>query len=272
MRQAVAYRARHRPPLSGKKLRFVPGTVRNFLSSALLVAVACSAPPERPFQLELEAGPVWQTRNDVAVPGDTGTRFALDDLTGSGPFASGRVSFDWNVDPDHGLRVVVAPLSFSGTDVLSQPVRFQDTVFAAGQPTEGRYKFNTYRLTYRYRLFADGPWEFRIGATGVIRDAEIGLEQNGTSETRTDVGFVPVVHLDGSVRLGEHWRLAADFDGFGLPGTGRLIDLALKAYYDIDETWTVGIGYRTLEGGADNDSVYTFSWLHYALLSVGVRF
>ena len=31
-------------------------------------------------------------------------------------------------------------------------------------------------------------------------------------------------------------------------------------------------GYRTLEGGADNDSVYTFAWLHYALVEIGARF
>jgi hypothetical protein len=31
-------------------------------------------------------------------------------------------------------------------------------------------------------------------------------------------------------------------------------------------------GYRMLEGGADNDEVYSFAWLHYATLGVGLYF
>jgi hypothetical protein len=28
----------------------------------------------------------------------------------------------------------------------------------------------------------------------------------------------------------------------------------------------------TLEGGSDNDDVYTFAWLHYALAKIGYSF
>ena len=39
-------------------------------------------------ELELEAGPVWQTRNDVQIPNTAaGTRFSLVDLAGKGPWA-----------------------------------------------------------------------------------------------------------------------------------------------------------------------------------------
>ena len=35
------------------------------------------------FEVELEAGPVWQTSNDVQIPNDAiGTRFSLADLVG----------------------------------------------------------------------------------------------------------------------------------------------------------------------------------------------
>ena len=60
-------------------------------------------------------------------------------------------------------------------------------------------------------------------------------------------------------------------DGLGA-SQGRAIDFALKIYRDINTRWSVGIGYRTLEGGADNDSVYTFAWLHLALVAVKFRF
>ena len=50
-------------------------------------------------------------------------------------------------------------------------------------------------------------------------------------------------------------------------GPGRLFDVALKLEYDLTEQWRIGAGYRTLEGGADTDDVYTFAWLHYGVLA-----
>jgi hypothetical protein len=49
------------------------------------------------------------------------------------------------------------------------------------------------------------------------------------------------------------------------------VDAALKLGYDIDRSWTVSAGYRTLEGGADVDEVYAFAWLHYLVGSVAYR-
>ncbi len=44
------------------------------------------------------------------------------------------------------------------------------------------------------------------------------------------------------------------------------------AQYGFVSGWYAAAGYRTLEGGADNDDVYAFAWLHYAQVSVGRRF
>lgn len=84
---------------------------------------------------------------------------------------------------------------------------------------------------------------------------------------------MPLLHADASLRLSERWSLAADFDGLAVPGApGRLVDLAVKARYDLDDCWSLGLGYRTLEGGVDNDSAFNFAWLHYAIVWVGFRF
>lgn len=54
-------------------------------------------------------------------------------------------------------------------------------------------------------------------------------------------------------------------------GPGRAVDATLKLGRDLDERWAVRVGYRTVEGGADVDEVYTFAWLHYAAMSVVLR-
>jgi len=42
--------------------------------------------------------------------------------------------------------------------------------------------------------------------------------------------------------------------------------------YDVSASTKVLAGYRVLEGGADNDEVYTFSLFHYAVAGIEMRF
>lgn len=238
---------------------------------ALLLFVSCATSPERPFTVELEAAAVGTSRNDVAVPGDTGTRFPLDELYGNDLVAGGRVYLGWRPAPRQELRALYAPLTLSGTDPLSRPVRFGDVNFAAGLPTEATYRFDSYRLTYRYRAIEDDTFEGWIGFTAKIRDAEIELEQAGSSARKKDTGFVPLLHLAADWNFAEQWRLNLDVDGAWAP-QGRAVDAALKLYWSASEDLDIGLGYRTVEGGADNDEVYTFSWIHAAVLSFRYSF
>jgi len=223
------------------------------------------------FRVELEAGPVWQTQNEVQIPGDTGTRFDLDGVTGAGPFAGGRVTVDWNPWRRHGFRLVVAPFQIKETGTLDGPVDFAGETYLPGLPTEATYKFNTYRLSYRFWIPHSRRWHTSIGATALVRDANIELRQGGTQSRKTDLGLVPLLHVDTEYHLSRRWSLIADLDAAWAP-QGRAIDLALKARYRINRKWDVSLGYRTIEGGADNDSVYTFAWLHQAVVAVGFRF
>lgn len=222
------------------------------------------------FGIGLEFGPVWFSKNDVRVPGDTGTRFDMTDLTGSGPEVFARLDGHWNISDRHGLRLVIAPLEVSGTGELREDTDFAGETFAAGA-AEGIYKFNAYKLTYRYTFGDRGAWRWRVGFTGVIRDANIELRQGTLQANDDDLGFVPALHLSGEYRIDNRWLFALDFDGLA-GGPGRLFDVALKLEYDLTEHWRIGAGYRALEGGADTDDVYTFAWLHYGVLSLSYRF
>jgi len=221
--------------------------------------------------VELEGGPVWQTRNDVQVPNDdTGTRFALDDLTGSGPFPSFRLYVEGRLGRKHGLRLLAAPLSIEGTGLLSTPVEFNGVQFEPGETTEASYRFDSYRLTYRYRLVANPKWQVDIGLTAKVRVAEIQLAQDGVSTSYSNTGFVPLLYAAASWRPAPRWALTLDADG-AAASQGRAFDVSLKLYRDLSDRWSVSLGYRTLEGGADTEDVYTFAWFHYATISVVYR-
>ena len=236
---------------------------------ALCALTGCSATPgeRRAFALELEGGVLWQTRNDVAVPGDDGTRIALDDLIGSGPFPAGRLYATWSPAERHELRALVAPLSLEGEGTLDEDASFAGEDFAAGVATDASYRFDSYRLTYRYLVHDGEEWDWRVGVTAKLRDAEIELQQGGVSARKTDTGFVPLLHVAGDWRFAPGWRLSLDVDGLASP-QGRAFDAALKGYWTITDGLDLGFGYRTVEGGGDNDDVYTFAWLHQAVVSL----
>jgi hypothetical protein len=252
----------------------------SYLGSWVLAVVALLLPSlsawgqaprsETPFGVGLETGGVRFSRNDVRIPGDTGTRFDMMDLTGSGPELFARLHGHWDINARHGLRVVLGPLEVSGTGELDQATDFAGETFPAGT-TDGTFKFNAYKFTYRYTFDDRGAWRWRVGFTAVIRDANVELRQGSLQANDDNVGFVPALHLSGDYRFANRWRFRLDFDGLA-GGPGRLIDLGLLLDYELNDSWRVGGGYRALEGGVDTDDVYNFAWLHYAVLSVHYRF
>lgn len=224
------------------------------------------------FSLELEVGPVWQSSNDVQIPNnELGTRFSLEDLVGSGPWGAGRLYFTWNLNDRHGLRVLLAPLSYTETGIFEEPVDFAGASYLAEIPTEATYKFNSWRLTYRYK-FKDGDrWKLWVGGSLKVRDAKIELQQGETTSKDTDVGLVPLAYFAAHYRLAERWQVLFDFAGLA-GGPGRAIDSSLKLGYDFNDHWGVTAGYRLLEGGADIEDVYNFAWFNSAVVSGVYRF
>ena len=247
-------------------------TTAIIIISLAAIASSSTAAEGTSFSLELEAGPTWQSSNDVQIPNsELGTRFSLKDLVGTGPWPAGRVYFTWNISNKHGRRVLLAPLSYTETGIFDDEVLFAGETYDAGAPTDATYQFNSWRLSYRYK-FKDGDrWQLWVGFTAKIRDAKIELRQGDVTSKDTDIGFVPLAHFAADWRFAEKWHFIADLDGLA-GGPGRAIDLALKIGYDINERWSVTAGYRTVEGGADVDEVYNFAWFNYAVISGVVRF
>jgi hypothetical protein len=247
--------------------------MRRLLSSLLVLTFAMTVSTGAAAQVptlvvELEGGPAWQSYNDAEIPNDgTASRFSLADVAGPGPLPAGRLYVTWNVAERHGLRVLVAPFSLTETGRSDRAIRFAGSEFEAGEPLRATYTFNSYRLSYRFRLHAGDRTAAWIGATAKIRDAVIQLEQGATTGRKTDLGFVPLAHVAGRWRLAGALLLTLDADALA-GGPGRAVDASLKLGYDPGGPWAVQAGYRTVEGGADVDEVYTFAWFHYAVASI----
>ena len=223
------------------------------------------------FEIEAEFGSTWQSYNDVEVPNDgTATRFSLFDLAGSGPWAGGRVYLSWHFNERHSIRALAAPLSINEMGVPAAPITFVGETYAGGVPTEATYTFNSYRLSYRWRFHAGERATAWFGFTAKVRDATIRLAQGATSSRKDDLGFVPLLHLAGDWHLTPRWQLSLDADALA-GGPGRAVDASLKVGYALSDEVSLRAGYRMVEGGADVEEVYSFAWLHSAVVSVAWR-
>lgn len=221
--------------------------------------------------LDLDLLMVRQDRNEAQIPNNaTGTRVDLADVLGDGPWTSARLTW---MTPGLGegqqWRVMLAPLEVEETGMLRAPVTFNGATFAPGAVRAG-YRFNSWRLSYRWPVLRTAHWQWHAGLTAKVRDAEISLSQAGVTARKANVGLVPLAHVAGEASYGA-WRVSVDGDGLASP-QGRAFDIGVRAGYAFTPAAEVFVGLRSLEGGADNDEVYNFAWFNQLSLGVRVRY
>ena len=149
---------------------------------------------------------------------------------------------------------------------LDRPVDFAGETFTKGETVRGTYRFDSYRLTYLYDFMLSPPVDLGLGLTAKIRDAGIAFDGKRFAES-TNTGFVPLIHIRMHWTFSPRWGLLLEGDGLAAP-QGRAEDFLLAFTLDANEHVTLRAGYRILEGGVDNDEVYTFALFHYASLGL----
>lgn len=221
------------------------------------------------FGIDLEAGYISTVYNDVRIPGDQGTLFSLNkDLEAEGK-AFYRIRISYTINSRHIVSGLFAPLTIRSDGSVSKEVNFAGEVFPANTIMDADYKFNSYRLTYRYDFIQKPKLDFGAGLTGKIRDARIALKSQGLAGEKINIGFVPLINFRLLWKPFDKLNFLLEGDALAAP-QGRAEDVLAAVTYKISDIVTMKAGYRFLEGGADNDEVYTFSMFNYA--SAGLVF
>lgn len=215
--------------------------------------------------LDVETGIAVSGYNDVRIPGDGGTFFSLKDDIGAKPDVFYRLRAGYTFSDRHTLSILYAPLTLVYEGMAGFDILFQDNSFNAGTDLTGEYKFNSYRLTYRYDIIRREKLRFGLGFTAKIRDAKISLESSSAYSESTNVGFVPIINFHLDWQPGENLGFILDGDALAAP-QGRAEDILLAVTYRLNENLKLKAGYRLLEGGADNDEVYNFALVNYGVL------
>lgn len=223
------------------------------------------------FRVDIESGAAFTGYNNIQVPGTDGTRFDLSEELNIDDRFFYRVKLLYTLNNKHTFSALYAPLSITAQGVTDQQILFTGSSFADGDSLNARYEFNSYRLTYRYLFPRKGDFQFGLGATAKIRDALIRLEDDEQRATKTNVGFVPLINFQLEWFARE--KLSFLLQGDALVSTqGRAEDVLLAALFYPNRNVTLKAGYRLLEGGADNDEVYNFTLIHYAVIGGIITF
>ncbi len=233
----------------------------------LALAPAFTAAVE-PFA-DFETGVAIPGMNDVRIPGDGGTMLSLTDDLQASPVPYYRVRLGAVLGGRHTIFGFYAPLRTTSQGALAKDVVFQGVTFRAGSPVLATYRFDSARLTYRYGLVRSDRWEVDVGATAKLRDASIAL-QGASYAVKTNTGFVPLLSFRAALRLAP--ALAVVLDGAALAASqGRAEDGSLALEARLRDGVHARVGYRILEGGADNAEVYNFALFHYVGAGLTVR-
>ena len=219
--------------------------------------------------IDLESGVVFSGYNDVRIPGDQGTLFSLSQELEAAPKVFFRIRAGYTFGTRHNVSLLYAPLTVKSDGSINRDLAFEDVVFPAYTSLIGFYKFNSYRLTYRYDIVEKPRFEFGLGFTAKIRDAEISLSSPGLYSEKANVGFVPIINFRLEWKADDKLSLLFEGDALAAP-QGRAEDILFAAQYKLSDRFGLKAGYRLLEGGADNDEVYNFALFHYAAVGLTI--
>ncbi|MGM0442000.1 MAG: hypothetical protein ACQEQC_06245 [Elusimicrobiota bacterium] len=223
------------------------------------------------FNTYFEAGPAFSAYSDISIPRDSANEFSFVDNFSPDPVLSYRLETSWRFKENYGITAVVAPLTVTGSGAFDRDIDFAGETFSAGEDIdEARYRFDSYRLRFRYYFMNDSFFK-GLGLTAKIRDAEISLESDLKKATKTNTGFVPIINFLMEWDLAPDWYLTVDGDAL-FSKFGRAEDILVSLKYDLSDKSSVNLGYRFLEGGSDVEEVYSFSLFNYAVAGITVNY
>jgi hypothetical protein len=234
----------------------------------ILFSSLCTSIAQAQFTLDIETGIVSTGYNDVRIPGNDGTFVSLSSELKSSSTYYTRARVAYKISERSELLALWAPLKMEYAGYLKKDVVFQNETYPENSFVNATYKFNSYRATYRYYLISNSKLDIGAGITLKIRDAYIALQgDQGRESAKTDFGVVPLINFSIHWKPTELFGLLLDGDALAAP-QGRAEDMLLALTYRATDNVTFKGGYRLLEGGADNATVYTFSMFHYVALGV----
>lgn len=222
------------------------------------------------FSFDVETGLAFPGYNEVRIPNDANSTFfsLTEDLKADAVFAY-RMMLNYRITERSEISFLYAPLTIKPAGNIDHNIKFQGRIFDAEEDISAVYRFDSYRLQYRYHL-PNKLWILEaFGLTAKVRDAEITLENEVHTASKYDTGVVPLINFLLVYDVSEKVSISSDGAALASP-YGRAADVLTSLNYKYNDKINIKAGYRILEGGSDISEVYTFALFNYALIALQV--
>lgn len=225
------------------------------------------------WKLRLMPQAVFGGRNTVQRPNnEEGTKVSLNsefDRKNKVTF-SPRIELEYSYNRHHFIATA-ALLNDKFEGSSNRDIWYNGELFDAGEHIDTKYKFNTYRIGYRYRLVEEPKITFELGGTILFRDAYISMQDKEKEAKFSNFGFAPLLSYYLEWKTSQQFSLLSYGDAFAIK-IGRAEDIFAGAKYRFTPKVSGIAGYRLLEGGSDGDKVYTMAAFHFISLGIGFDF
>ena len=241
------------PTTTNPKTVIALRAVATLSATASIPAVAQGQSEGRTIRWEIEGG-ILGTRN-MEIRG-FGQPSATEGWSGLAPTA--RIEA-WSVAADGGWNwgVALQPLHVRYTERFSANLDAKGQAFTAGAPATLDYQFHTLRFTGNRRVLASPGGEdwLRLGASVVIRYADISLRSGSAGFRDTNLIAIPLLNVESRVGLGGPWAWTTRADLLPSP-EGKvfldgLFDVFTGVRRDLGSGRAIDAGVRLFFGGYD---------------------
>lgn len=222
------------------------------------------------WEISTETGYAKKIYSDVKIPGNSGTEFSLTKDFQTDPIFCYRINIYKSLTNKSSLSFLYAPLTFNSEGTLTKNINFNNETFYNGDKVSAKYRFDSYRLSYIYTIIKNQKTEFALGGTIKVRDAEITLNNNTLKSSKKNTGVVPLIFFKYKKYLFDNFSARIQGDALAAP-QGRAEDVLFAIDYDLTNKTSFTLGYRILEGGADNDEVYNFTFVQYFIAAINYK-
>lgn len=100
--------------------------------------------------LDVETSRVSGKYCDVRIPGDTGDKISLTENLEMDSFYTFRLELTKNFSNSHNISFLISPLRVNSDGIINSDIYFNDKTFNSNSKIKSFYKFDSYRISYRY--------------------------------------------------------------------------------------------------------------------------
>ena len=224
------------------------------------------------LSLDLEGNYIFSiSYNDVRIPATGGTLVDIGNELDPETTFTYRIRLNYTLGQRHVISALAAPLEIKSSGTLNRNITYDEALFRSAVPIQTTYRFNSYRITYRYLFVKNEKLIFGAGLTAKVREANIIFENRETRASYPDLGFVPLVNFYLQWMPTARFNFLVEGDALAT-SQGRAEDVFAGILFRATPTLGIKGGYRLLEGGADVTDNYNFSWINYAAFGVLLTF